>query len=455
MNASTRVRDVAVIGAGLSGLAAARRLHAAGRDVIVLEARDRVGGRTYSVDFGGARVDLGGQWIGPTQNRVRELVDELGIETFREHTAGRRVLDLGGTVRTFRGPVPRLPLSHTAEVALRLLQLSRLSRRIDPERPAAGRDASRWDAMSLAQWLDENVRTSGARALLEIATHMVFAAEPRELSFLYWLAYVRTGQGLVRLLDTEHGAQQTRFVRGAQEMSLQMAAELGDAVRLESPVQAIEQDDTGVVVHAGSHEERARLAIVAVPPAVCGRIRFAPALPNARVELHERMPMGSTIKAVVGYQTAFWHDAGLSGEALSDGAPVRATFDDTSADGTEPALVAFVVGDAARDASRLSVDERRVAVVGSLVRLFGSGAATPKRYVEKDWLADEWSGGCYTGLCGPGVLSSVGDALRAPIGRLHFAGTETATRWTGYFDGALTAGERAADEALDRLRSAG
>ena len=176
-----------------------------------------------------------------------------------------------------------------------------------------------------------------------------------------------------------------------------------------------------------------------------------PALPAGRAELHSGMPMGSVVKCIVAYERAFWREQGRSGEVVSDGEPIRVVFDDTSHDGRHPALLCFVLGDVARRFGPLPAAERQAQIVAHLVRLFGEAAASPRAYVDKDWVAEPWSGGCFVGVMGPGLMTRAGEALRRPVGRLHFAGTETAVRWCGYLDGAIESGERAAAEVLARL----
>jgi monoamine oxidase len=313
--------------------------------------------------------------------------------------------------------------------------------------PLAAARAAEWDAMTVDDFLARGLATDNARRLLRIATQMIFCVEPGELSFLYFLDYLRAGQGLIRLSSIDNGAQQDRFVDGAQALSTKMAAELGDRVVLDAPVSAIDQHLGGVVVtHAGG-EVRAERAILAIPPPLQDRITFTPPLPEARAALGRELVMGSIVKVVIAYARPFWRDAGLSGEALSDGGPMRALFDDCDADAKHAALVGFVVGEAARTMHELSRDARRDAVLAQLVRLFGADAARCEAYVDHDWIGETWSRGCYVAIAGPNVLSRRADALRRPVGRIHFAGTETATSWTGYFDGAVSAGERAADEA--------
>jgi monoamine oxidase len=441
--------DVIVVGAGLSGLIAAREIARAGRGVRVLEARDRVGGRTLSAAHGGQIVDLGGQWIGDKHERLRALAVELGVETFPQHATGRKLFDRGdGKPRAFTGLVPKIGLLGVADLGLALLRLERLARRVSLHDPLATRGAAVLDARSLADWIERRVHTRAARELVGLAAQMIFAAEPRELSFLYFLLYARSGEGLQRLAEIERGAQERRFVTGAQSICERLAGGLGDRIALDRAVHAIEQDAAGVVVRTAAGAFSGRRAILALPPAMLRRVAFAPALPPARAQLHARMPMGSVIKCVAAYERPFWREAGYSGEAFSTAGLVRATFDDCSPSGDHAALVAFVVGDAAKQLSRQPAEARRAAVVAELARLHGPAAGAPTSYLDKDWLADEWSGGCYVGVMPPGLLSETAGALRAPAGRLHFAGTETARHHMGYLEGAIEAGERAAAEVL-------
>jgi monoamine oxidase len=442
--------DAVVVGAGISGLTAARALVARGLSVEVLEARERVGGRTLSTDLDGARIDLGGQWIGPGQKRVAALAAELGLRTFAQWSRGKKLQDFGGELQRYGGFVPWFGLFGLADAGLGLAKLEWLSRRVPLDDPTRAARAAAWDAQSVEDWLDRALSTQGARAGLRLATQMIFCVEPRELSFLYFLYYLHSGQGFVRLSSIRGGAQQDRFFDGAQALSLRMAEALGERVRLGAPVRAIAQREDGVTVTHARGESQARFVILAIPPLLHERIGFSPELPEARRELSRNMPMGSVIKCVIAYERPFWREAGLSGEVLSDAGPLRAVFDDSSHDGTHAALVGFIVGDAARQLHEQPAAARRDAVVTQLVRLFGDKAARPRAYVDQDWIAEEWSRGCYVGVMGPGVWTRWGSALRRPIGRIHFAGTETAREWCGYFDGAIEAGQRAADEVAVR-----
>src|SRR5262245_40559601 len=359
--------DTVVIGAGLSGLAAARRLVEGGATTVVLEARDRVGGRTLTEDLAGHPVDLGGQFIGPGQDRVLGLARELGVRTARVHCAGRKVLSLGGRRRTYRGLIPKVGLLALLETAWTIRRLDRLAAGVPTDRPWDAPRAAEWDRVTLERWLDERLWTAPAKALFRLAAQALYAAEPRELSFLHFLFSLRAGGGFERNAGIEGGAQQEFLVGGAQQLSAGLACRLGGAVRVGEPVEAVEQTADEVMVRSRAHTFRAGRAIVALAPGLCERIRFTPELPAARRELQRRMVTGSVVKCVVAYDEPFWRHNGYSGEAIADDGLAQVVFDDCSEGGHKAALLAFILGDAARRASCLTPDARRQAVIDGLM----------------------------------------------------------------------------------------
>jgi monoamine oxidase len=445
--------DVIIIGAGVAGLTAARALTRAGASVRVLEARDRVGGRTLSQSVGGDVVDLGGQWVGPHQRHALRMVDELGLKRFSQFHHGTKVLEVRGERRTYRGQVPALPLLSLLDLQRNLWRLDGLARRVPLDRPYTAPRAAEWDVLTLEAWKQRHIPTWGARAALDIATRAIFGAEPAELSFLHFLFYVHSNGGLMPLSQVENGAQAERIEGGAQGIALRLAEPLGPHVMLSTPVRAVHQDAHGVQVHGEERSWRGQYAVVAVPPALAERMDFGAELPATRRRAHAELPMGSVIKVVATYARPFWREAGYSGEAVSDGGPLRLCFDDTDASGHHPALVGFFLGDTAKAWTGRPTEERRRAALECLARFFGPRALEPTAYAELDWIAEPWSTGCYVGLPRPGTLTAIGDALRAPCGRVHWAGTETALEGCGYIDGAVESGARAAREVSARLKS--
>jgi monoamine oxidase len=461
--------DVAIVGAGLAGLVAARRLAAAGARPLVLEARDRVGGRLLNEEIGdGKVVEVGGQWIGPTQDRIAALAAELGVGTFPTYYEGREVMEIDGKRTTFTDfnevglkllrdlskAISPLALADYEQARVRL---DRMARQVPLEAPWEAPKARLWDGQTFATWLRRNLATSAARKLFELLTEAVWAAEPADVSLLHILFYTRSGGGFNSLIGTDGGAQQDRFEGGSQRLALLMAEQLGDGVvRLGSPVRRIEHGEGGVAVYAaggsgGSASVRARRAIVAVPPTLAGRIDYDPPLPALRDQLTQRMPQGSVIKTMAIYDEPFWRRDGLSGQGVNDAGPARVTFDNSPPDSSPGVLLGFLEGRFARHWATRPAAERREAILAGHARLFGERARRPERFVERIWAEEEWTRGCYGCLMTTGGWTEYGRALREPVGRLHWAGAETATVWNGYMDGAVQSAERVTTEVLAQL----
>ena len=338
--AETVEADVAVVGAGLAGLVAARELAAAGLRPLVVEARERVGGRLLNEEIGAGKVvEVGGQWIGPTQDRVAALARELGVATFPTHDEGRHLIELGGRVSSYSGGVADVGVQLVRDLSRAIsplaladfeqarARLDRMARRVPLEAPWTAPKAERWDAQTFAAWLRRNTRTAAARKLFELATEAVWAAEPADVSLLHILFYAHSGGGFDSLLGTGGGAQQDRFHGGSQRLALLLAERLGaERLRLGWPVRRIEHGGDGVTLRAwrlcspmvdkGARpaEElavRARRAIVAVPPTLAGRIDYDPPLPGARDQLTQRMPQGTVIKTMAIYERPFWRARAL------------------------------------------------------------------------------------------------------------------------------------------------
>ena len=465
---------VVVVGAGLAGLSAARKLVEAGvGSVLVLEARDRVGGRTFTQTVAGVPFDVGGQWIktqagvyGFAQERITALAKSLGIETFRSYYQGENVYYRDGE-RTRYDPAAaqELPPDQSfPEVAAAIVQADSLATGtsagagtpktgpgVSTDAPWGSSRAGEFDGQTVETWKQANLASKRAKDLLDLGVVAIMACEPRDVSLLWFLFYIASADSLENLISTPQGAQESRFVGGAQQVSARMASALGKRVIRRSPVRRIVQGRRGVRVESDRATVSTQRVILAIPPALAGEIDYRPQLPGNRAQLTQRFPMGSVIKCQAMYDRPFWRDEGLTGWAISDQGPVRLTFDNSPPSGSPGVLLGFVEGQDARHLTDLSAGERRAGVLDSFARYFGERARSPVEYVEHNWLEERWSRGCYVGFTPPGVLTGYGPTLRTPVGRLHWAGTETATRWAGYMDGALQSGERAATEVLESL----
>lgn len=452
---SARSTDVVVVGAGLSGLAATRNLTAQGLEVVVLEARERVGGRVRSETFAdGTLVESGGQWVGPTQDAVLALLDDLGIGRYPTPHEGTHRVGVGRAATDFTGETYGLSTTVLIEAGIVQRRLERMAATVPLEAPWVCPHADRWDALTVAAWLGRNTLQPGTRDFFRVVTTALFCAEPSQLSLLHFLFYCRSGGMLDRLLSTRDGAQQWRIAGGAQGVARRVADDLGDRVVLDAPVRAMTQDGEGVTVVSDGVVVEGAAAVVAVPPHLVGRIEFLPALPSRRVSLTQSVPMGSVIKAHARYERPFWRDLGRSGFALSMDHDLSVVFDNTPPGTDSGVLVGFFEGAAAKRVTALTTEQRGSIFATSMADLFGPHASEPIEYVDRDWTAERWSGGCYGGHLGPGVWTHLGEEMRRPFGRIRWAGTETATTWNGYMDGAITAGHRAAAEVVSMLDAA-
>jgi monoamine oxidase len=292
------------------------------------------------------------------------------------------------------------------------------------------------------------VPSERARTWLRSIVRGTLAAEPRDASLLHTLFFIRSGGGIARLIDTKGGAQERCFHQGAQVISIRLAEWLGERVVLGAPAEVVRHGDDGVEVEAAGRTVTGGRAILAVPPTVAGRIGYRPAMPGWRNQLTQRVPMGSVIKFHALYDQPFWRDEGLSGFAVSDDGPVSVVYDTSPDAGSPGVLVGFIEGEHARAWARHAPAERQAGIRARLADFFGERGGRPRELLEWSWAEEEHTGGCYAGYFPPGVWTSYGQALREPVGRLHWAGTETATEWISYMDGAVRSGERAADEVL-------
>lgn len=450
--------DVVVIGAGLSGLTAATQLTERGLDVRVLEARDRVAGRNEGGTFAnGQPIELGGQWVGPTQDEVLKLIDQLGLETFTVYDEGQSLLAHNGKLSRGDDDTFGLPPSAAQELSRLIELIDTTCASFDLERPWESPEAQRLDKMTTSAWLDENCHDDLAREFLEVMLVTLLAAEAEEYSALHFLFYMASGGGLHRLMITIGGAQEARVLGGTHQISERLADRLGEAVQLNQEVvgisveQGADDEERLVAVDTIYETVTAKRVVVALPPMLAGRLRYDPPMPANRDALTAQIPAGYVIKFQAMYETPFWREDGLSGEAMSLEHSVSLTYDNCVPDADQGILVGFVEGHHAKAFNNIDEDERRQRILDDLVELFGPQAAEPIDFLQRNWNEEPFTRGCYGGRLGTGVWTHLGQHLREPVGPIHWASAETAAVWSGYMDGAVRSGQRAAEEVVEAL----
>jgi monoamine oxidase len=449
--------DVVVVGGGLAGLTAAREILKAGRSVVLLEARDRVGGRTLNHDIGGGKVvEVGGQFVGPTQDRILNLAREVGVPSFPTYATGDSVYIADGQATRYTGDIPPDPQA-IADLALLVTRLDSMSAEVPVDAPWKAASAAEWDRQTVESWIRSNsANTERTLALVNLFFNSAYGGKASDVSFLYVLGQI-AGMGdaqnpgtLERGIGTKGGAQDSRLVGGSQLISINAAKSLGRHVVLKAPVRRIEQHGSSATVVSDRGTWTAKRVIVATPPQLAAEIQWAPLLPVQHDALRRRMPLGTLMKCHAIYDEPFWRKDGLSGMALKIDGVAPEMFDNSPPDGSPGILMGFHGGHQWRlYAGR--PQERRDAVLACFAEAFGPQALKPRDYFEQDWTTERWTRGGPVSQLAPGTVTDFLPVLGQPFRNVHWAGTETAGYWNGYMDGAVSSGERAAKEVLDKL----
>ncbi len=457
MAAGTIETEVVVVGAGIAGLSAAAKLAAEGADVAVLEARDRVGGRTWNTEIGGEANELGGQWVAPYQSAMHAMLDELGIELFPSFREGSHTyVDPAGKVHRYEGH--DAPLGDASERAFEAAdaKLDALAKELDPEAPWDHPDAERLDRISFESWLQAEVADEMARDLMRSWLAGGFLAKPAQsFSLLQGLWMISGAGGTFELFEPEQ-CLAYRVVGGSQLISLKLAERLGERVTLNAPARGIRWSDDAVEVEAGEAggaalSVRARRAIVAVPPNLTEGIAFEPVLPAWRMRMSQALSQGSINKVLAVYETPFWRQQGLSGQGFAPYELVRELYDNSPPSASAGVLCTFLAGENAESAGRLDAGERRRHVLEGMAKYVGPGALEPSDYIETDWSGQQWTRGAYGTSFGPGGLTRFGEDIRRPVGPIHWACTDIAGVGHIHMEGAIRSGQRAAQACLEAI----
>lgn len=386
--------------------------------------------------------------MAPGHTAVRDLASRLGYEFTPQFHQGKGVISFGGRRRVE---------SLTALAPWSMLDLTRimsvLQKKVDGlpvSSPWEHPRAEQFDSVSFGEWLTSQHALEDTRKFMNMLSLVHWGAPVGDVSLFNVMRYIKTLGGIEHMLSVEGGDQQDRMLGSMYNLVSKFADALESEVIVGSPVRRITTTGNRVTVEAGEHTIQARYVIVTASPTHRSTIEFTPALPEPHYGLSRSWRLGTLSKAFVAYERPFWRDRGLSGEGMSDDETVFLTFDVSPSPDGPGILMVFCD---ARGFDAYDESERRGRVMKHLVHLYGKDAHHNIDYTDFSWGNDTFAPGGPNPAVAPKTWTTFGRFLHEPVGRVHWAGTETADETSGTMNGAILSGQRAATEVTARLHT--